>query len=60
MSIEPFVIRIEDAQLDDMRRRLRATRWAPDFGNERWTYGVERGWLEDMVRYWANDYDWRA
>ena len=29
MSIEPFVIRIEDAQLDDMRRRLRATRWAP-------------------------------
>ena len=60
MAIEPFRIAISDELLDDMRRRLRATRWAPDFGNERWTYGVERGWLEDMVRYWLNDYDWRA
>ena len=25
------------------------TRWADDFGNETWTYGVERSWLEEMV-----------
>jgi len=43
-----------------MRRRLRATRWASDFGNEGWRYGVERGWLEEMVRYWADEFDWRA
>lgn len=60
MDITPFRVDIPDSLLDDMRRRLRATRWADDFGNERWTYGVERGWLEGMVRYWAGDYDWRA
>ncbi|MBM3679056.1 MAG: epoxide hydrolase, partial [Actinobacteria bacterium] len=34
--------------------------WADDFGNERWAYGVERGWLEETARYWADEYDWRA
>ena len=56
----PFTVEIPDAQLEDLRRRLRATRWADDFGNERWRYGVERGWLEEMTAYWADGHDWRA
>jgi len=60
MNITPFKIEIHEALLEDMRRRLRSTRWADDFGNEQWAYGVERGWLEAMVKYWADDYDWRA
>lgn len=51
---------IPDAQLDELRRRLRATRWAIDFGNETWTYGVERGWLQEMVAYFSEEFDWRA
>ena len=60
MKPEPFIVRIPTADLDDLRRRLEATRWADDFGNEDWTYGVERGWLEGMVGYWAGEFDWRA
>ena len=60
MNITPFKIDIPEALLEDMRRRLRSTRWADDFGNEQWAYGVERGWLEAMVKYWADDFDWRA
>jgi pimeloyl-ACP methyl ester carboxylesterase len=60
MEPTPFTVDIPEALLDDMRRRLRTTRWADDFGNETWRYGVERGWLEEMVRYWADDFDWRA
>jgi pimeloyl-ACP methyl ester carboxylesterase len=60
MTPEPFRIAIADAEIEDLRRRLRATRWAPDFGNEDWRYGVERGWLEAMVGYWAAGFDWRA
>lgn len=56
----PFTVAIDDADLDDLRRRLAAVRWADDFGNDDWTYGVERGWLEDMVAYWRDTYDWRA
>jgi len=60
MRSEPFSVAIPAADLDDLQRRLRATRWADDFGNEDWAYGVERGWLEGMVSYWAEQFDWRA
>ena len=53
-SAEPFRVDVPEEQLDDMRRRIRTTRWADDFGNESWYYGVERGWLEEMVGYWAD------
>jgi pimeloyl-ACP methyl ester carboxylesterase len=55
----PFTIAIPDDQLEDMRRRLANTRWPGDLGNDDWHYGVEQGWLRDMVAYWAQDYDWR-
>jgi len=60
MRAEPFTIAIPETELADLRRRLTDTRWADDFGNADWRYGVERGWLEDMVRYWRDGYDWRA
>lgn len=57
---EPFTIAVPDSDLAELRARLAGTRWADDFGNGDWRYGVERGWLEEMVRYWRDDYDWRA
>jgi len=60
MQPEPFEIAIPDEELQDLRDRLARTRWADDLANEDWRYGVERGWLEDMVRYWRENYDWRA
>jgi pimeloyl-ACP methyl ester carboxylesterase len=60
MSAEPFTVAIPDADLADLRARLSRVRWAADLGNADWRYGVERGWLEEMVRYWRDDYDWRA
>jgi pimeloyl-ACP methyl ester carboxylesterase len=57
---EPFRLEVPDADLDDLKRRLRGTRWAGDFGNGDWAYGVERRWLEEMVAYWAEEFDWRA
>src|SRR3954453_12901465 len=60
MKVEQFTIAVPEADLEDMRSRLGRTRWAADLGNADWRYGVERGWLEDMVRYWRDDYDWRA
>ena len=60
MQIERFEVAIPDADLADMRRRIDDTRWADDFGNADWRYGVERNWLADMVRFWRDEYDWRA
>lgn len=55
----PFVIDIPEVDLDDLRKRLRTTRWPEDPGNPDYRFGVERGWLEDMVDYWVDAYDWR-
>ncbi|MCB2059143.1 MAG: epoxide hydrolase [Novosphingobium sp.] len=60
MTPEPFQVSIPDSDLEDLRNRLVHARWADDFGNADWRYGVERGWFEEMVRYWCDDYDWRA
>lgn len=43
-----------------MRERIAATRWADDWDNADWQYGVEAGWLRDMAAYWADGFDWRA
>jgi pimeloyl-ACP methyl ester carboxylesterase len=60
MSATPYVIDIPDADLDDLRQRLSRTRWPVDPDNVDWSYGVERHWLEEMVAYWLDAYDWRA
>ena len=60
MTPEPFKIAIPEADLADLKRRLAVTRWADDFGNADWRYGVEAGWLREMVDYWRDQYDWRA
>ena len=45
------------ADLDD---RLARIRWPLDPGNEDWRYGTNRAWLEELVDYWRNGYDWRV
>lgn len=57
----PFEIRATDAQLDDLRRRLAAARW-PILGDTRgdWTRGTNRDWLESILAYWRDGFDWRA
>ena len=57
---EPFTIAVPDDDLDDLRRRLRATRYADDFENDDWRFGTRGGDLERICRYWADEYDWRA
>jgi len=57
--IEPFVIDIVQSEIDDLRARLRATRW-PDAAADDWSQGIPLTALQPFVDYWANDYDWRA
>ena len=57
--ITPFQVPFDPELLEDLRRRLRATRWN-DAVTADWSYGTERGFLRDLVRFWAADYDWSA
>ena len=57
---QPFVIRIEQAALDDLQARLARTRWAEDFANDDWGYGSNAAYLKELVAHWRTGYDWRA
>ncbi|GDY59705.1 hypothetical protein SVIO_103280 [Streptomyces violaceusniger] len=57
---EPYTIHIPQEVLDDLRTRLRATRFASDPGNESEIYGLPTAYLRPLVSYWADGFDWRA
>jgi pimeloyl-ACP methyl ester carboxylesterase len=58
-TIRPFRVSVPDEQLVDLRRRIAATRW-PDREtvNDR-SQGVQLAKIQELVRYWGTDYDWR-
>jgi pimeloyl-ACP methyl ester carboxylesterase len=57
---ETFRIDIPDADLDDLRVRLRNTRWPERATVGDWSQGVPLAYLQELCRYWADGYDWRA
>lgn len=60
-TIRPFRIDIAQADLDDLARRLDATRW--DIGREPnpgWAAGMPLSYTQELVDYWRHSYDWRA
>jgi microsomal epoxide hydrolase len=58
--MRPFTVDIPESQLDDLRRRIDATRWPATESGPGWERGVPSGYLKELARYWRNDYDWRA
>jgi pimeloyl-ACP methyl ester carboxylesterase len=57
--IRPFTVRVPQAAVDDLRRRLAATRWpTPELVEDR-SQGVQLATLRELVRYWTTEYDWR-
>lgn len=56
----PFTIAIPDADLADLKSRLAASRFPDALPGVGWDYGIEDSFLREFVRYWGNDYDWRA
>lgn len=59
-DIQPFRIAASDAELDDLRRRLRATRWPDRETVDDWSQGIPLAYVQEVCAYWAEKYDWRA
>jgi pimeloyl-ACP methyl ester carboxylesterase len=54
-EIRPFHVEIPEEQIDDLRRRIAATRWTSRELDE--SQGVQLAMIQELTRYWANDYD---
>jgi pimeloyl-ACP methyl ester carboxylesterase len=50
---------VTDEAIEDLRARLRRTRRVPLIQGVGWERGVDAGYLDDLLRSWAEDYDWR-
>jgi pimeloyl-ACP methyl ester carboxylesterase len=59
-SIESFRIHASDADLADLKARLRAARWPERETVTDWSQGIPLAYLQEIVGYWADRYDWRA
>ena len=59
-EIRPFRVDMPDEAIADLRRRIAATRWpAKELVADR-SQGVQLATIQELARYWAADYDWRA
>lgn len=59
MSIEKFSIHVPDGTLEDLKRRLDATRWPHEIENAGWDYGSNLAYIRSLAEYWRNGYNWR-
>jgi pimeloyl-ACP methyl ester carboxylesterase len=60
VDVEPYTIAVADEVLDDLRTRLRDTRWPEAAPGPAWQQGTDLAYLQDLVAYWADGFDWRA
>lgn len=58
-EIRPFRIQFSDAALNDLRKRIEATRWPERETVVGQSQGISLATLQDLARYWATKYDWR-
>jgi pimeloyl-ACP methyl ester carboxylesterase len=59
MELQPFSINIPQLTLDDLRERLIRTRWPDEVDEANWDYGTNRAYLQELVHYWHDVFDWR-
>jgi len=58
-AIRPFTIEFPDADLEDLRARIAATRWPEKEGVDDASQGVQLATIQAVARYWETEHDWR-
>jgi pimeloyl-ACP methyl ester carboxylesterase len=58
-AVRALEVSFADVELDDLRRRISATRWPERETVDDDSQGVPLALMQDLARYWASDYDWR-
>jgi epoxide hydrolase len=57
--IETFHIGMDQSDLEDLRSRLRRTRFPDQIAGTEWEAGIPVAYLRELVGYWMDTYDWR-
>jgi pimeloyl-ACP methyl ester carboxylesterase len=58
-EIRPYRVSVPEAELADLRRRVKATRWPEVEQVKDDSQGVQLATMQKLARHWGTDYDWR-
>ena len=58
-AIRPFHVKIPEAELTDLRNRIKATKWPERETVADASQGVQLATMQKLARYWLAEYDWR-
>lgn len=59
VAIRPFHFNVPQSELDDLHRRIKATKWPDKEIVTDQSQGVQLATMQKLARYWGTDYDWR-
>ena len=58
-AVRPFRSEVPQGEIDELRRRIDATRWpSSELVTDR-SQGVQLAAIQNLARYWRTEYDWR-
>jgi pimeloyl-ACP methyl ester carboxylesterase len=57
-GVVPFHIEVPEADIEDLRDRLRRTRWPEAETVDDWSQGTPLVYVRELCRYWLDEYDW--
>src|SRR5262249_36153832 len=58
-AIRPFHVTVPDAELTELRRRIKATKWPERETVTDASQGVQLATMQKLASYWATNHDWR-
>jgi pimeloyl-ACP methyl ester carboxylesterase len=60
VNVLPFRVEFDDDAIEDLRRRLRNTRWPERETVDDWSQGIPLAFVQDLATYWCDEYDFEA
>ena len=57
-AIRPYRFDVPTSAIEDLHARIDRTRWPDEINDLDWGYGVQLGYLRELVEYWRHRFDW--
>jgi pimeloyl-ACP methyl ester carboxylesterase len=59
MKLTTFKATIPDIAMEDLKSRIKRTRWPDEIAGSGWEAGTNLGYLRELCDYWCEQYSWR-